>query len=59
MAGDIEAKTDNMADEFLIDSREYKAFVDIGRFTNSQNVRAYIVHGHLMKEKLIPWKARP
>ena len=67
VAGDIEAKADNMAGEFLIDSREYKAFVDserynrlseIERFADSQNVRDYIVLGRLMKDKKIPWKAR-
>lgn len=31
----------------------------IERFADSQNVKDYIVQGRLMKEKLIPWKARP
>lgn len=68
VAGDMETKADQMAGEFLIDSKEYKAFVDsegykrvseIERFADSQNVRDYIVLGRLMKEKIIPWKARP
>lgn len=68
VSGDIETKADNMAGEFLIDPKEYKAFIDsqgyrrlseIKRFADSQNVRDYIVQGRLMKEEIIPWKARP
>lgn len=68
VSGDMEAKADSMAGEFLIDSREYKAFVgsegykrlgEIESFADSQNVKDYIVQGRLMKENLIPWKARP
>ncbi len=68
VSGDREAKADRMAGEFLIDSEEYKAFVDseaykrvsgIERFAASQNVKDYIVQGRLMKEHIIDWKARP
>lgn len=68
VSGDMESKADSMAGEFLIDSKAYKKFVDakgykraseIERFANSQNVRDYIVQGRLMKEEIIPWKARP
>lgn len=68
VSGDMEAKADSMAGEFLIDSREYEAFVasegykrlgEIESFADSQNVKDYIVQGRLMKENLIPWKARP
>lgn len=68
VAGDVEEKADNMAGELLIDSREYRAFMDsegykrpggIEKFADSQGVRDYIVQGRLMKEKIIPWKARP
>ena len=37
----------------------YKRASEIERFANSQNVRDYIVQGRLMKEEIIPWKARP
>lgn len=68
VSGDMEAKADSMAGEFLIDAKAYRAFIvsegyrrvsGIERFADSQNVKAYIVQGRLMKEKLIPWKARP
>ena len=68
VSGDMEAKADSMAGEFLINPEEYKAFVsdegykrssDIERFAASQNVKDYIVRGRLMKEKIIPWSARP
>ena len=68
VSGDMESKANSMAGEFLIDSKAYKKFVDakgykraseIERFANSQNVRDYIVQGRLMKEEIIPWKARP
>jgi len=67
VSGEIEAKADRMAREFLIDSKAYKAFVQsekyktshgIEEFAKSQKVRDYIVLGRLMKEELIPWKAR-
>lgn len=68
VSGDAEAKADSMAGEFLIDPKAYKAFVvsegykrtgGIERFACSQNVKDYIVQGRLMKEEIIPWKARP
>lgn len=68
VSGDMESKADSMAGEFLIDSDDYKAFIDaegykraseIERFASSQNVKDYIVKGRLMKEKIIPWSARP
>ena len=64
----MEAKADRMAGDFLIDEKEYKTFVasegykrlrGIERFADSQNVKDYIVQGRLMKEEIIPWKARP
>ena len=67
VAGDIEAKADRMAGEFLIESKAYKRFIesegykrlsDIEKFADSQNVRDYIVKGRLMKEGIIPWRAR-
>lgn len=68
VSGDVEAKADRMAGEFLIDANAYRAFIasegykrigGIERFADSQNVKDYIVRGRLMKENLIPWKARP
>ncbi len=68
VSGDVEAKADSMAGEFLIDAKAYQVFVasegykrisGIERFADSQNVKDYIVQGRLMKENLIPWKARP
>lgn len=68
VSGDVEAKADSMAGEFLINSDEYEAFVkaegyksssEIESFAASQNVKDYIVQGRLMKEQLIPWSARP
>ena len=68
VSGEVESKADSMAGEFLIDSKEYKSFVaaegykrssEIERFASTQNVKDYIVQGRLMKEKIIPWKARP
>ena len=67
VSGDMELKADRMAGEFLIDSKEYKRFIaaqgykrtsDIDRFAETQNVKDYIVQGRLMKEEIIPWKAR-
>ena len=67
VSGETEAKADHMAGEFLIDSKAYKAFVQSGKyktsygieqFAESQKVRDYIVLGRLMKDELIPWKAR-
>ena len=66
--GDMEEKADKMASEFLIDSEKYDAFVAAGKykqlseiehFAASQNVKGYIVQGRLMKENIIPWRARP
>ena len=68
VSGDVEAKADSMARELLIDSDEYHAFIaskgyrhngEIEKFAASQNVRDYIVQGRLMKEEVIPWRARP
>ena len=68
VSGDMEAKADEMAGSFLIDSTDYRRFIEsneyktsrgIERFAESQKVREYIVQGRLMKEQLIPWKARP
>lgn len=68
VSGDIEARADRMAGEFLIDSKAYRVFIEsakyktpqgIEEFAASQQIRDYIVLGRLMKEELIPWKARP
>lgn len=68
VSGEMEAKADRMAGEFLIDSKEYKEFIDseaykqpdgIERFAESQNVKPCIVRGRLMKYGLIPWEDRP
>ena len=68
VSGDMEAKADSMASELLIDSKAYKLFVssegykkssEIERFAETQNVKGYIVEGRLMKDEIIPWKARP
>ncbi len=68
VSGDMEEKANNMASEFLIDPEDYKRFVNteaykqlngIEQFAESQNVRTYIVQGRLMKQEIIPWKARP
>lgn len=68
VSGDAEARADSMAGEFLIHAEDYRAFVDargymkasgIEYFAASQNVKAYIVKGRLMKEGIIPWGARP
>ena len=68
VSGDREARADCMAGEFLLDSEEYRAFVEsegykrvrgIENFAASQKVKEYIVQGRLMKETRIPWKARP
>lgn len=68
VSGDMEAKADSMAGEFLIDAKAYRAFIvsegykrlnGIEHFADSQNVKDYIVQGRLMKEGIIPWKARP
>lgn len=67
VSGETEAKADRMAGEFLIDSKAYQAFLQsekyktshgIEEFAESQKVRDYIVLGRLMKDELIPWKAR-
>lgn len=67
ISGEMEAKADRMASEFLIDPKAYRIFVEsegynrphgIEDFAASQNVRDYIVQGRLMKEGRIPWKAR-
>ncbi len=68
VSGDIEQKADKMASEFLINSKDYKEFIDskgykniqgLKTFAKSQNVQNYIVLGRLMNDKIIPWKARP
>lgn len=68
VSGDVEAKADRMAGEFLINPKDYQVFVDTGEykslsgiesFAASQNVKGYVVQGRLMKEQRIPWKARP
>lgn len=68
VSGDMEEKANSMASEFLIDSDAYEKFIrtkrykqsnGIEQFAESQNVRAYIVQGRLMKQEIIPWKARP
>ncbi|MCD8119924.1 MAG: HigA family addiction module antitoxin [Lachnospiraceae bacterium] len=68
VSGDMEAKADRMAGDFLIDPKEYREFVDSGaykqpggieQFAESQNVKACIVRGRLMKYELIPWENRP
>lgn len=65
--GENEAKADEMACEFLIDSTEYDKFVcekkytsarEIRKFAEQQNVRDFIVKGRLMKKGIIPWKPR-
>lgn len=66
--GEMKKKADSMAGNFLIEPKDYKAFIDsegyktsrgIDNFANSQGVRDYIVQGRLMKEEIIPWAARP
>lgn len=66
--GDMELKADSVAGELLINQQEYDAFLSnegyknqkqLEQFAISQNVKDYIVRGRLMKEKLIPWSARP
>ena len=68
VSGEIEAKADNMAREFLINSKDYEIFVNSGeyktldgieKFATSQNIEDYIVLGRLMNDKIIPWQARP
>ena len=67
VSSEAEAKADDMASKFLIDSKAYKEFVqsekykssyEITMFANSQNVRDYIVLGRLMKDNVIPWSDR-
>lgn len=64
VSGDMEAKANKMAGEFLINSKDYKNFVDskaynskseIEKFADSQGIRDYIVRGRLMKDSIIPW----
>ncbi len=68
VSGDVEAKANKMAGEFLINSKDYKRFVEskaynstseIEKFADSQGIRDYIVRGRLMKDNIIPWGARP
>ncbi len=68
VSSENEEKADRMAREFLIESTAYKQFVGekkyltargIDGFAEQQKVRDYIVQGRLMKEEIIPWKARP
>ncbi len=68
VSGEIEAKADSMAADFLINPGDYKKFIEckgyknlngIKDFAASQNVREYIVQGRLMREAIIDWKARP
>lgn len=67
VSGEAEAKADHMAGDFLIDPKAYREFVQSGQyktshgievFAGSQKVREYIVLGRLMRDGLIPWKAR-
>ncbi len=67
VSSDIESKADKMARDLLVDSKEYKKFVnekkyssqrEINEFAEQQNVRSFIIQGRLMKDNLIPWKAR-
>lgn len=67
VSGEAEAKADRMADDFLIDPKAYREFVQsekyktshgIEEFAGLQKIREYIVLGRLMKDGLIPWKAR-
>lgn len=68
VSGESEARADKMAREFLLDTSAYKKFLRdkkyasskaIEEFAEQQKVRDYIVQGRLMKEEIIPWKARP
>ena len=68
VSGEIEQRADKMAGEFLINTNDYKTFVNskeynhsygIKNFAKSQNVKEYIIQGRLMNDKIIPWKARP
>ena len=68
VSGDMESKANSMARDFLIDPTEYRNFLNeegykrlssIERFAASQNVKAYIIQGRLMKEEILPWGARP
>lgn len=68
VSGEIEQRADKMAGEFLINTNDYKTFVNskeynhslgIKNFAKSQNVKEYIILGRLMNDKIIPWKSRP
>ena len=63
----IEEKADSKASGLLIDTKVFNAFVRAERYkqpseikalAESQNVKDFIVLGRLMKENVIPWKAR-
>ena len=67
-SGASEVKADAVACDFLIDSSEYSAFVDmeeyrkpgaIENFAKLQRVQEYIVRGRLLREKRISWNDRP
>ena len=68
VSSEMETKADKLAGEMLINSAAYKQFVrdtgytttkGVDAFAESQKVREYIIQGRLMKEEVIPWKARP
>ena len=67
LGGSVEKKADQLSGNILIDPKEYQIFVkgegyanpdEIRRFAETQQVKDYIVLGHLMKDNLIPWYAR-
>ena len=64
----METKANEIAGDILINSEAYEQFVNdkryrtvkgIVEFAETQKVRDFIVEGRLMKEEVIPWKARP
>ena len=66
--GNVEARADKMACDFLLAPDAYMRFVateeymhidGIERFAEEQKVKDYIVRGRLMKEGRIPWGSRP
>ena len=67
VSSEMETKADKLAGEMLINSAAYKQFIrdkgytttkGVDAFAESQKVREYIILGRLMKEEVIPWKAR-
>ena len=68
VSSEMETKANEIAGDILINSEAYEQFVNdkryrtvkgIVEFAETQKVRDFIVEGRLMKEEVIPWKARP